>query len=95
MGTSYNRLGEAVVTGTHNLCFGAKKEKKKKKNRYSPAKPSCFYKIGVKWGYLCNGHVFLMGCTAISRSLTPLCAFDHIKHATSKLLKIIILNGES
>ena len=24
MGTSYNRLAEAVLMGTHNLCFGAK-----------------------------------------------------------------------
>ena len=27
MGTSKNRLGEAVLTSTHNLCFGAKQEK--------------------------------------------------------------------
>ena len=29
-------LGEAVLTCTHNLCFGAKNEK----NRYTPANPS-------------------------------------------------------
>ena len=33
MGTRKNRLGEAVLTSTHNLCFGAKIRKKRKKKK--------------------------------------------------------------
>ena len=35
VGTRLNRLSEAVLTSTHNLCFGAKKRKK-----YTPVNPS-------------------------------------------------------
>ena len=51
MGTCYNRLAEAVLTSTHNLCFGAKK----KKNRYTPVQciPQFFYiKAGFKGVYI-------------------------------------------
>ena len=49
---------EAVVTSTHNLCFGAKI----RKNRYIPVYPSFIIK---NWGlggggYTFHGHVFLM-----------------------------------
>ena len=39
---------EAVLTCTHNLCFGAKI----RKNRYTPANPIFLYKIGVQGGIL-------------------------------------------
>ena len=35
-GTRYNRLGEAVLTGTHNLCFWAEI----RKIMYTPVNPS-------------------------------------------------------
>ena len=43
MGTRENRLGEAVLTSTHNLCFRAKI----RKHEY-PCKPQ-FYYIKVGW----------------------------------------------
>ena len=44
MGTRYNRLSEAVLTSTHNLCFGAKIRKK-----VYPCKPQFYYiKVGCK-----------------------------------------------
>ena len=45
MGTSYNCLGEAVLTSTYNLCFGAKN----KKNRYTPANSS--FTTSIKVGF--------------------------------------------
>ena len=36
VGTSLNRLGEAFLTSTHNLCFGAKI----RKIMYTPVNPS-------------------------------------------------------
>ena len=49
-----NRLGEAVLTSTHNLCFGAKK----------PCKPQFFYiKVGFKGVYItrtCFHYVILI-----------------------------------
>ena len=47
MGTRKNRLGEAVLTRTQNLCLKAKV-------------PQFHYlKVGYK-GYVLHGHVFLM-----------------------------------
>ena len=43
-GYTLERLTEAVLTSTHNLCLGAKL----RKNRYAPAFPSFFY---IKVGY--------------------------------------------
>ena len=44
MGTRYNRLSEADLTSTHNLCFGAKIRK-----YVYPSKPHFFYiKVGCK-----------------------------------------------
>ena len=43
MGTRWNRLSEAVLTSTHNLCFGAKIRK------VYPCKPQFYYiKVGCK-----------------------------------------------
>ena len=48
-------FAEAVLTSTHNLCFGAKI-----RNIGIPLQtPVLLYKIGVK-GYTFHGHVFLM-----------------------------------
>ena len=44
MGTCWSRLSEAVLTSTHNLCFGAKIRKK-----VYPCKPQFYYiKVGCK-----------------------------------------------
>ena len=55
MGTRRNRLSEAVLTSTHNLCFRAKI----RKNVY-PDKLQFYYtKVGCK-GYSLHGLVFVM-----------------------------------
>ena len=55
MGTRYNRLIEAVLTSTHNLCFRAKI----RKNEY-PGKPQFYYiKVGCKGSKL-HGHASMM-----------------------------------
>ena len=44
MGTRWNRLSEAVLTSTHNQCFGAKIRK-----IVYPCKPQFYYiKVGCK-----------------------------------------------
>ena len=48
-------LGEAVLTSTHNLCFGAKI----RKIGIPLQTPVLLYKSGVR-GYSLHGHVFLM-----------------------------------
>ena len=46
----------AVLTSTHNLCFGSKI----RKNRYTPVNPNfAMYKWGSS-GFTCHRHVFLM-----------------------------------
>ena len=44
MGTYYNRIDEAVLMSTHNLCFGAKI----RNNRHTPAYPK-FHYINVEF----------------------------------------------
>ena len=44
VGTRQNRLGEAVLTSTHNLCFRAKIIK----IMYTPVNPSYYIKVGFK-----------------------------------------------
>ena len=46
VGTRWNRLGEAVLTITHNLCFGAKI----RKTGISLQTPVFLYKSGVQGG---------------------------------------------
>ena len=54
---SQNRLGEAVLTSTHNLCFGGKIRK-----IGIPYNPHFFYiKAGLR-GHTLHGHVFMMSC---------------------------------
>ena len=51
-------FGEAVLTSTHNLCFGAKI----RKISLPLQTPVLLYKSGVQGGIHCTrGHVFLMG----------------------------------
>ena len=61
MGTRKNRLDKAVLTSTHNLCFGAKI----RKNRYTPAYPSFAMQKWGSMGYTCHGRVFLMGMLSL------------------------------
>ena len=55
VGTRLNRLIEAVLTSTHNLCFGAKIRK-----TYTPVNPSFTIKKWDVRGYSLHGHVFMM-----------------------------------
>ena len=48
MGTRSNRLVKAVLTNTHNICFGGKN---KKKGIHLQTKVF-LYKSGVQWGIL-------------------------------------------
>ena len=58
MGTRLNRLGEAVLTCTHNLCLSKNKKKKMKQIRNSTENVRFFFKFKD----LCtlHGHVFIM-----------------------------------
>ena len=55
MGTRYNRLAEAVLTSTHNLCFEQKYEKK---NLIFLSENVQF--LEVKFSIYLNRHVFVM-----------------------------------
>ena len=55
MGTRSNRLGEAVLTSTHNLCFEQKYEK------YLSFLSENFLYLQVQFSIYLNRHVFVMG----------------------------------
>ena len=55
MGTRKNRLGEAVLTCTHNLCFEQKNKKKNKKNS-----AEFFQFLKLKNLCLLHGQIFVM-----------------------------------
>ena len=54
MGTRLNRLSEAVLTSTHNLCFEQKYEK------YQKILSENFHFFGGKISMYLNRHVFIM-----------------------------------
>ena len=54
MGTRENRLAEAVLTNTHNLCFEQKYEK------YRKFLAENFQCLEVKFSIYLNRHVFVM-----------------------------------
>ena len=54
MGTRYNRLGEAVLTSTHNLSFEQNYEK------YQKFLSENFHVLVVKFSVYLNRHVFIM-----------------------------------
>ena len=54
MGTPLNRLTEAVLTSTHNLCFEQKYEE------YQNFLPENFRVLVVKFSVYLNRHVFVM-----------------------------------
>ena len=54
MGTRKNRLVEAVLTSTHNLCFEQKYEK------YQTFLSENFHFLVVKFSVYLNRHVFVM-----------------------------------
>ena len=54
MGTRYNRLSEAVITSTHDLCF----DKNKKNVIFFHLKNTIF--TAVKYCSIMHGHVCLM-----------------------------------
>ena len=58
MCTRWNRLVEAVLTGTHNLCFEEKYEQKKKKKTFFLSEN--FYFLVVKFSVYLNRRVFVM-----------------------------------
>ena len=63
MCTRYTRLGEAVLTSTHNLCFFFSRNKK---NNVYPCKPQFYYiKVGFKgvktiWACFRDGYYCMM-----------------------------------
>ena len=54
MGTRKNRIDEAVLTSTHNLCFEQKHEK------YQRFLSENFHFLVVKFSVYLNRHVFVM-----------------------------------
>ena len=56
MGTRQNRLGEADLTSTHNLCFEQKCEK------YQYFSSDNFHFLVVRFSVYLNRHVFVMFC---------------------------------
>ena len=80
MGTRLNCFGEAVLTSTHNLCFGLKTTEV---SLQMPLYPSfTILKWGVGGHDLFQGHVFLMydvnlpalSCSSSSKSLLKIMA---------------------
>ena len=65
MGTRYNRLAEAVLTSTHNLCFEQKYEKYQS---FLAEKFSVF--LEVKFSIYLNRRVFVMNVAGC-----PICDF--------------------
>ena len=72
MGTRQSRLGEAVLTSTHNQCFRAKI----RKNEYPCKPPVLLYKRGGR-GCSLHGHVIMMGYGELFYCSGP-CAFHII-----------------
>ena len=77
MGTGLNRLIEAVLTSTRDLCFRAKN----KKIMYTHVNPRFavqYIKVGCVScnlrGYKLHGHVILMSC-AVTVTMQLICAF--------------------
>ena len=60
MGTRSNRLIEAVLTSTHNLCFEQKYE------YYQSLLPENFRFLEVKFSIYLNRRVFVMGASLMS-----------------------------
>ena len=60
MGTRKNRLAEAVLTSTHNLCFEQKYEK------YLSFLSENFLFLEVHFSIYLNRHVFVMASSAVT-----------------------------
>ena len=67
MGTRLNRLGEAVLTSTHNLCFEQKYE------NYQNFSPENFHFLVVKISVYLNRYVFVLS-VSINRAIFCLLA---------------------
>ena len=81
MGIRWNRLAEAVLTSTHNLCFEQKYEKK-----YQRFLSKIFLFLEVKFSIYLNRRVFVMAdqpaYTCIyTRSLNLIRTFIALVHA--------------
>ena len=64
MGTRSNRIAEAVLTSTHNLCFEQKYEKYQK---FLSENFHFFFFLVVKFSAYLNRYVFVMGTKAAFR----------------------------
>ena len=106
MGTRKNRLPEAVLTGTHNLCFQQKYEKYQ--NFLSENFPFLFVKFSI---YL-NRRVFVICSKTNMTVYLVYCTYPNIrycdirdhcksvgaqslrKHSYSNILKVLTLKNE-
>ena len=81
MGTRQNRLTEAVLTSTHDLCFEQKYEK------YQSFLSENFQFLEVKFSIYLNRRIFVMAFQEISPQITAL-------HIMSLSTYIALDNGE-
>ena len=77
MGTRYNRLDEAVLTSTHNLCFWTKI----RKTMCTPVNPSfTIYKWGLRVSKLYR-HVFVMLTPTVVKLILKGMTWERNEHA--------------
>ena len=76
MDTGWNRLAEAVLTSTHNLCFGSKI----RKIVIPLQSPVFLFKDGGLKGYILQGYVFLMVIPIQMPYNVQLSVRDSVKH---------------
>ena len=82
MCTRYNRLVEAVLTSTHNLCF------EQKHKEYQNFLSENFHFLVIKFAVCLNRHVFVM--RGFESNADPL-----RKHVYSNILKILLPKNEN
>ena len=87
MGTRYNRLGEAVLTITHNLCFEQKYEK------YQSFLCENFQFLEMKFSIYLYRRVFVMVFALIF--VLKCCFFNHYIHLLSSLYNYLGWLGEA
>ena len=87
MGTRSNRLGEAVLTSTHNLCFEQKSEK------YQYFSSENFHFLVVRFSVYLNRHVFVMQSLTLNTYWTN-SANDNLKMFFLVFQETICMKGQ-